>query len=654
MADNQVWELWVKISADLKNFWSQISGEMAKMDNAIKQQVGGSMNKLKQALEQNKQAFQWLATAGTAWLIAVASIGSLAVKSASDMQELRTEFDVLTWSAEKWAKLFSDIQKEASKTPFETSQLAKATSTMLAFGVAQENLLPSMRQLWDISWWNNDKFQSLALAFGQITAKGRLTWQELNQMINAGFNPLKVIADKTWKSMSELQQEMERWWISFEDVAEAMKIATSEWWQFFGLMDAKSKTFSWVMSTLRDNIWVALASLWWFSNWKIVEWWLLDILTKMVNKLNPELQKLIDWSAQNPEIARNILLISWAMAWLAVAVGAIWLVLPPVIAWLWLISAPLIAVIAVLGALALAWATDFGGIREKTQEVIDFVKPYITDWIEKVKEVIQKWLTFVKTFWQTRWEDIKNFVIDMGEKIINYIKPLLKSMMEIFSSWLAIIWEWFELFTNLIKWNRSGAWENVKNILSETLNILHSAIKWFFAVFGIDLDSIVAKVQSAFWSIAEWFKGLFADIKKFVWSVIDYISSAIEKIKWEFVTAINSIKSAVNTIKSLIWWTQDQVAWLGVRSLAWARADWWPVLGWSSYLVWERWPEIFMPKVSGTIIPDFNRLITAMQKPSQTQSYPDNRSNFNNRNITIQNQNTIDVNDLSRLLHRYL
>lgn len=123
-----------------------------------------------------------------------------------------------------------------------------------------------------------------------------------------------------------------------------------------------------------------------------------------------------------------------------------------------------------------------------------------------------------------------------------------------------------------------------------------------------------------------------------------YFGDGIEKQKSAVKWLLNQIIQA----KSQMWSLQS---W---EVISWARANWWPVLGWSSYLVWERWPEIFMPKVSGTIIPDFNRLITALQKPSQTQSYPDNRSNFNNRNITIQNQNTIDVNDLSRLLHRYL
>lgn len=35
-----------------------------------------------------------------------------------------------------------------------------------------------------------------------------------------------------------------------------------------------------------------------------------------------------------------------------------------------------------------------------------------------------------------------------------------------------------------------------------------------------------------------------------------------------------------------------------------ARASWWPVYSWNPYLVWEKWPELFVPWTSGTIIPN--------------------------------------------------
>ena len=44
-------------------------------------------------------------------------------------------------------------------------------------------------------------------------------------------------------------------------------------------------------------------------------------------------------------------------------------------------------------------------------------------------------------------------------------------------------------------------------------------------------------------------------------------------------------------------------AWMNIV-VSWARAEWWPVSAWSTYLVWEKWPELFVPKTSGEIVPN--------------------------------------------------
>lgn len=55
---------------------------------------------------------------------------------------------------------------------------------------------------------NASRFQLLSLAFSQMSATGRLMGQDLNQMINAGFNPLQEISKKTGKSIGELKEAM--------------------------------------------------------------------------------------------------------------------------------------------------------------------------------------------------------------------------------------------------------------------------------------------------------------------------------------------------------------------------------------------------------------------------------------------------------------
>ena len=65
------------------------------------------------------------------------------------------------------------------------------------------------------------KFNSLTLAFSQMSATGKLMGQDLNQMINAGFNPLQTISEKTGKSIATLKDEMSKGAISAEMVQQA-------------------------------------------------------------------------------------------------------------------------------------------------------------------------------------------------------------------------------------------------------------------------------------------------------------------------------------------------------------------------------------------------------------------------------------------------
>nr|WP_269456685.1 tape measure protein [Vaginimicrobium propionicum] len=143
---------------------------------------------------------------------------------------------------------------EAARTPFGMEDLAKATQTLMGFGMSAEESQVRLKQLDDISQGDAGKFESLTLAFAQMSSTGKLTGQDLNQMINAGFNPLEEISRKTGKSIGELKEEMAKGAISADMVADAFASATSEGGRFYGAMDAQSKTFSGQLATLKDGV----------------------------------------------------------------------------------------------------------------------------------------------------------------------------------------------------------------------------------------------------------------------------------------------------------------------------------------------------------------------------------------------------------------
>lgn len=152
---------------------------------------------------------------------------------AATAESNRISLEVLTGSAVKAKMLFDGFQDLDRNSPLSRSDFARASQTLIGYGFAAESTLPALRQLSEISIGNADRFQSLSLAFGQVTANGRLMGQEVLQMVNAGFNPLQEISRTTGRSMVELKKAMEDGAISASMVEDALRSATSEGGRFY-------------------------------------------------------------------------------------------------------------------------------------------------------------------------------------------------------------------------------------------------------------------------------------------------------------------------------------------------------------------------------------------------------------------------------------
>lgn len=297
-----VGEVIATFDANIKGFEAGIKKAESQMSGFDKA-VSGAGKKIGDVFESIGKA-----AIGYAKVLGVAGAGAtvFAIKTAADLQSLSTSFETLTGSAEKGRKVFMDLKKMGATTPFEITDLAKATQTMLAFGINVDKTQGYLKMLGDVSMGNRDKLSGLALAFSQVQSTGRLMGQDLLQMINQGFNPLTIIAQKTGKSMSVLKKEMEDGKISAEMVADAFKTATSEGGLFYQGMDRGAKTLGGTFSTLMDNIKMMAAGLAGLSEeGTIVEGSLLDLTQKGVNALNEALSK-IDWVKVGTDIRNNV------------------------------------------------------------------------------------------------------------------------------------------------------------------------------------------------------------------------------------------------------------------------------------------------------------------------------------------------------------
>lgn len=180
------------------------------------------------------------------------------------------------------------------------------------------------------------------------------------------------------------------------------------------------------------------------------------------------------------------------------------------------LAAPVLAIIAVVAALAAAWATNFGGIRDKTKEVMD-----------SISSIISSIWQFISTVWNENLWGIKGAV----EGVMSIIE-------KIFSAALDTISSIFKIFANIFKGDWDAAGEELKNLLwnlvTSITDIIGSLIGTIFE-FGVNIVKglwdgiksmgswITDKVTGFFSGIVDGVKGLlgihspstvFADIGK--------------------------------------------------------------------------------------------------------------------------------------------
>ena len=194
------------------------------------------------------------------WKKALAVIGGAGVLKAlgSEMIRIRGEFQSMQTAIETMVgkdmagQLIPQIKELAKISPLTMSDMVGAEKMMLGFNIQAEDTIKYLKAISDISMGESSKFNSLTLAFSQMSAAGKLMGQDLNQMINAGFNPLQIISEKTGKSIATLKDEMSKGAVSAEMVQQAFIDATSAGGKFYNMSENASKTINGQLSMMQD------------------------------------------------------------------------------------------------------------------------------------------------------------------------------------------------------------------------------------------------------------------------------------------------------------------------------------------------------------------------------------------------------------------
>lgn len=248
-------------------------------DNATQafRKVGASSGRLQKQISGLKVAFGGL-FAG----IGAVSLAKWSISSVSALEQVQTSFETMLGSVEKSQKLMGQLRTFAATTPFEMEGITDATKKLLAFGFAQEDVIPQLRRLGDIGSAIGVPLSEIAEIYGKARVQGRLFAEDVNQLTGRGIPVIQEFAKQFGVTDSEVRKLVESGKIGFKELEKAIINMTKAGSMFGGGMEKQSKTLAGQWSTLKDQI--------------------KEINNDLATGMLPTLKKLVEGSA---ELAKN-------------------------------------------------------------------------------------------------------------------------------------------------------------------------------------------------------------------------------------------------------------------------------------------------------------------------------------------------------------
>lgn len=233
-------------SSRLKSVFSAISSSAKSMGNAVSSTLGSVKNAFSGLKSSLSGIPGMLAGVGVA-------LGTKAVFDYSkNLDQARINWEVLMGSAEKGQEMLQRIQQFAKETPFDFNSTQKFAQQLKIAGLNGDQLFKTMQVIGDSAQGNVEKAEGIATAYQQMSAKGKILTEEMNQLLERGIPAWDLLAKATGKSKAELMQMASQGKLLSDEYLPKLVDQMDK--TFGGGMQKQAQTFNGQLDQLEDNL----------------------------------------------------------------------------------------------------------------------------------------------------------------------------------------------------------------------------------------------------------------------------------------------------------------------------------------------------------------------------------------------------------------
>lgn len=543
------------------------------------------------------------------------------VEQAGAMEQNRVAFETMLGSAEKAKTLLQEMTDFAARTPFNLPDIVNAGKQLLAYGFQQKEVISTTEMLGNVASGLNIPIGDIIYLFGTLRAQGRAYTKDLNQFTARGIPILDQLAKQYGITTSEVFKFAETGKIGFADIEKAFQTMTGEGGMFFNLMDKQSKTTMGTWSNFQDSITrvqITLGDA------------LLPAVMDVMNALMPLIERFGEWAKANPELVKNLVIAGLAIGAIGGALLLIGTIIMPVIAFFSLLGSAVAGfgiAIAAVGAVAAFIVSPIGLIIIAVLAIIGVIM-------------------LVKTAWQNNWFDIQGKVQAAGvfiqtaiTGIIGFLTGLWNFVLNLPTVFTAFVESLklgiYVFFTETLPFAIGFLAGRLVRLVTEDLpNFVAAFIQWFINL-RVTIPALVDQMKNAIItfftnlvnSAVQLATQLYNDLVQWFKNTARDTIGAIEALPGEVARVFNSAKDKAvsiitdtyNTLKGwgdkIVGILRDIVDWAGnainkAREAVSAgfnagkRQYGGPVSSASPVIVGEAGPELIVPQVASTVIPN--------------------------------------------------